>query len=136
MPKEVENNKPDILEHKNIAIPLIFLPFFAGFTATFSNTVAKLAMNVLSDDFINYHEGDPKLGIGYTLLLGLFNIFLIYSNLFLLNKCIQYFEPIYIIPMKKVALLINNIMCGGIILNEFKEFDNVMITGVITGAIL
>jgi hypothetical protein len=40
---EVENldaltHKPDILETKNIYLSFIFLTFFAGFTATFSNT--------------------------------------------------------------------------------------------------
>ncbi|CAI2372418.1 unnamed protein product [Moneuplotes crassus] len=134
--EQVQRNKPDILEQPNILIPLIFLPFYAGFTATFSNTVAKLNMNVLHDDVFNHQDGDPKLGVYKTTLLILFNFMLIYSNLFLLNKCIQYFEPIYIIPMKKVALLINNILCGGIILDEFSEFNNYMVTGVICGAFL
>jgi len=93
-------------------------------------------MNILHDDYFNHKDGDPKLNIGGAIALGVFNIFLIYSNLFLLNKCIQYFEPIYIIPMKKVALLINNILCGGIILDEFTEFNTLMVFGVIAGALL
>ncbi len=80
------NNKPDILEQKSIAVPLVFLPFFAGFTATFSNTVAKLNMNVLHDDVFNHQDGDPKLGLPETVMLILFNFLLIYSNLFLLSK--------------------------------------------------
>ena len=128
--------KPDILEQEKVYLPLIYLPFFAGFTATFSNTCAKLNMNILHDDYLNHNEGDPKLPFFFALSFGLFNIFLIYSNLFYLNKCIQYFEPIYIIPIKKVALLVNNILCGGIILNEFAEYDMYMATGVITGAFL
>mmetsp|Transcript_9636 Transcript_9636/g.9431 ORF Transcript_9636/g.9431 Transcript_9636/m.9431 type:complete len:123 (+) Transcript_9636:410-778(+) len=78
--------KPDILEQQNIMIPLIFLPFFAGFTATFSNTVAKLNMNVFHDDILNHQDGDPRLGWPETISLVLFNIFLIWSNLFLLSK--------------------------------------------------
>lgn len=39
---EIDNNAvksiPKILEQKFVYIPLIFLPFYAGFTATFSNT--------------------------------------------------------------------------------------------------
>mmetsp|Transcript_18770 Transcript_18770/g.20954 ORF Transcript_18770/g.20954 Transcript_18770/m.20954 type:complete len:146 (-) Transcript_18770:84-521(-) len=93
-------------------------------------------MNILHDDYFNHQGGDPKLNIFGAIALGLFNIFLIYSNLSLLNKCIQYFEPIYIIPLKKVALLINNILCGGIILDEFKEFTTLMAFGVISGAVL
>lgn len=78
--------KPDILEHQNIIIPLIFLPFFAGFTATFSNTMAKLNMNIIHDDVLNHQDGDPKLGLPETIALISFNIFLIWSNLFLLSK--------------------------------------------------
>lgn len=88
-------------------------------------------MNIIHDDFTNHRSGDPKLGIGQTIGLALFNVFLIACNLFLLNKCIQYFEPIYIIPMKKVMLLINNILCGGIILQEFGEYRYYMVVGLI-----
>jgi hypothetical protein len=93
-------------------------------------------MNVLHDDYLNHTAGDPKLGGQYAISLVVLNIFLIYSNLSLLNKCIQYFEPIYIIPLKKVALMVNTIMCGGIILDEFKEYDLNMVIGVVLGALL
>jgi hypothetical protein len=93
-------------------------------------------MNVLHDDYLNHSAGDPKLGGQYAIMLVVLNIFLIYSNLSLLNKCIQYFEPIYIIPLKKVALMINTIMCGGFILDEFKEYDLNMAIGVVLGAVL
>jgi hypothetical protein len=93
-------------------------------------------MNVLHDDYLNHSDGDPKLGGVYAISLVVLNIFLIYSNLSLLNKCIQYFEPIYIIPLKKVALMINTIMCGGFILDEFKEYDLNMAIGVVMGAVL
>ena len=93
-------------------------------------------MNVIHDDYTNHISGDPRLGLPSTIGLGIFNASLIISNLFLLNKCIQYFEPIYIIPMKKVALLINNILCGGLILKEFREYNLYMAAGIASGIIL
>lgn len=87
-------------------------------------------MNILHDDYLHHEEDNPTLGLKKTIAVAVFNASLIFLNLFLLNKCIQYFEPIYIIPMKKVALLTNNILCGGIILKEFKEYNVYMALGI------
>lgn len=101
---------PDIINYKHCILPLLYLPYFAAFTGNFSNTVMKLTMNVMKQDVFNHEEGTPTFGIERTIPLFAFNICLVISNLYLLNKCIQYFEPVYIIPIKKVALLINNIL--------------------------
>lgn len=76
----------EILNYKCCVLPLLYLPYFAAFTGTFSNTIVKLFMNILQDDYVKHEEGNPKLAVQYTVLLAVFNATLIFINLFLLNK--------------------------------------------------
>lgn len=54
----------------------------------------------------------------------------------LLNKGLQYYEPLYLLPLEKVSLIINNLLCGGILLHEFNELKPQQIVFLILGAVL
>lgn len=54
----------------------------------------------------------------------------------MLNKALYYFEPIYVLSFEKVSLLINNLLCGGIILDEFERISGAQIFGFVVGTIL
>ena len=75
--------------------------------------------------------GDPELVIMVTNVM----IFT-FLSFFMLNKSLQHFEPIYILPFEKVSLLINNLLCGGILLRELDDITPQQLIGFMVGSTL
>ena len=51
----------------------------------------------------------------------------------MLNKGLQHFEPIYVLPFEKVSLLINNLLWGGILLRELDNTSSEQMAGFLLG---
>jgi len=128
--------KIDIRSYKWSVAPMIFYPYFSSFYGTLSNTMVRALLIVYEDDMKHHEEGGNSFGVISIVMLVLVNLMLMGMSLFYLNKCLQYFEPIYIIPMIKVSTLFNNILWGGIIYQEFDFYNPQKTMGIIVGTIL
>ena len=98
--------------------------------------MVRALLIVYEDDMKHHEEGGNSFGVISIVMLVLVNLMLMGMSLFYLNKCLQYFEPIYIIPMIKVSTLFNNILWGGIIYQEFDFYNPQKTMGIIVGTIL
>jgi hypothetical protein len=135
-----ENNevmaKVDILSYRWSAVPLVYFSFFASFFGTLSNTMLRGLVIIVDDDFLNHDDGDEKFGVAQMIILIIINIVLMIVSLVYLNKCLQYFDTIYIIPMVKVFTLMNTIICGGVVYKEFDEYGPGDAAGMAVGTFL
>lgn len=115
---EVEKNSsaatiisaPDILSYRWNLVPMVYLPWFAGLFCCLASTLVKSLFMIYKDcvksgENLFYRFGEPD-AIILTLHVGL----LTFLSFYLLNKSLQYFEPIYILPFEKVSLLINTLL--------------------------
>lgn len=126
----------EILSYRWNLIPMLYLPWFAGLFCCLSSTLVKSL-------FITFNERtridrNTLQRFGELDILGLLlNVFLLsFMSFYLLNKALQHFEPLYILPFEKVSLLINNLLCGGIILREFRQVTHHQVIGFIVGTLL
>ena len=114
-------------------IPMIYFPFVSALFGTLSNTVAKWLLIVYRDDIHHHDSGNQNMGVAYVIVLGVLNLLFMVLNLYFLNKWFRYFEPIHIIPLERTSNLICNILCGGIVYKEFKEYDYLRTCGIFLG---
>lgn len=125
-----------ILSYRWNLIPMVYLPWFAGFFWCMSSTLVK-SFFILFHDKKYRHEnmfekfGEPEIFV-IMIHIGLFT----FLSFFMLNKGLMYYEPIYVLPFEKVSLLINNILWGGILLREFDDVKSHQIFGFLAGIIL
>lgn len=131
-----EIHEIDILSYKWAAIPLIYFSFFASFFGTLSNTMLRGLVIIFDDDFIDHDDDEKTFGAAQIFVFIMINICLMLTSLFYLNKCLQYFDPIYMIPLIKVFTLMNTIICGGIVYKEFELYDTTKTVGMLVGTAL
>ena len=125
-----------ILSYRWNLLPMLYLPWFAGFFWCMSSTLVKSFFILYGDSKYKHRNmfekiGEPEI---FTIMIniGLFT----FLSFFMLNKGLMYYEPIYILPFEKVSLLINNILWGGILLREFNDVDSHQIIGFLAGIFL
>lgn len=102
--------KIDIRSYKWSVVPMLYFPYFSSFFGTLSNTMVRALLIIYDDDVKDTEEGGNSFGVLSIVLLIIINLGLMGISLVYLNKCLQYFEPIYIIPLVKVSTLLNNIL--------------------------
>ncbi|CAI2373213.1 unnamed protein product [Moneuplotes crassus] len=126
----------EVLNYRWNLVPMLYFPWFAGLFCCLASTMTKSWFLFLEERMpmhLNIFDkfGDPQ---GMFLLLNI--CFFTFLSFYLLNKALYYFEPIYVLPFEKVSLLINNLLCGGIILDEFTKISLNQVIGFIIGTIL
>lgn len=98
-------------------LPMIMFPWmagtFSGFTSLFLKSFVELIKT--EGDYPNFKTAMPYvvLFIGLTCLLGLMS---------LLNRGLKYYDSLEVVPIYQSSLFLNNLLCGGIILGEFRFF--------------
>lgn len=126
----------DVLSYRWNLVPMIYFPWFAGMFWCLASTLIKSWFINFEQDTQYNHSFLQRIGEIQGIIL-LINILLFtFISFFLLNKALYYFEPIYVLSFEKVSLLINNLLCGGIILDEFERITTIQIIGFIIGTIL
>ena len=125
-----------VLSYRWNLVPMLYFPWFAGLFWCLASTMTK-SWFLLYEEETKHHENIISLfgemqGIILLWNIGIFTFW----SFFLLNKALLHFEPIYILPFEKVSLLINNLLCGGIILDEFTKITPSQIVGFACGTIL
>jgi hypothetical protein len=128
--------KIDILAYQWSVIPLVYFSYFASFFGTLSNTMLRGLVIIVNDDYLSHNSGDSKFGVGPMIILIIINIVLMLTSLIYLNKCLQYYDTIYIIPMVKIFTLMNTIICGGVVYKEFDQYDEGNVIGIFIGTFL
>ena len=126
----------EILSYRWNLIPLLYLPWFAGLFCCLASTLIKSLFMIYKHQLHSNKNIIARFGEPDVILLVLNICFLTFISFYLLNKSLQYFEPIYVLPFEKVSLMINTLLWGGIILQEFEELTVKQAIGFIIGAII
>lgn len=102
-------------------IPCLYFPF----TAAMMSCSATLFMRVLYGFYFSDPAEGQKSNFSGVLPIVFFIIIpcLSASSYFIMNKGMKHFDSIYLVPLLNVAELYNSIMCGGILLDEFCNYD-------------
>ncbi|CAI2372812.1 unnamed protein product [Moneuplotes crassus] len=126
----------EVLSYRWNLVPMLYFPWFAGLFCCLSSTMTKSWFLLLQERLLTHTNFFGKIGDVQGLVLLMNILFFTFLSFFLLNKALYYFEPIYVLPFEKVSLLINNLLCGGIILDEFTKISTRQIIGFVIGTIL
>ena len=102
-------------------LPLFILTWFAGFASSISSTFTRSTWGfLLSEPPKNSTSNFDNIASFVYLSMGPIMVVAVFLTI---NKSLQYFETIYVVPMFKASVLLNNILSGGIFLKEFGEYD-------------
>lgn len=126
----------EVLSYRWNLVPMLYFPWFAGMFWCLASTLIKSWFINFEQDSAYHHSFLQRIGEieGIVLLINI--IIFTFISFFMLNKALYYFEPIYVLSFEKVSLLINNLLCGGIILDEFERISGTQIFGFVIGTIL
>ena len=100
----------DVLSYRWNVVPLIYFPWFAGMFCCLASTLIKSWFINFKERARHHHDlfgkfGDPQ-GVVLLINIGI----LTFASFYLINKALLHFEPIYVLPLEKVSLLINNLL--------------------------
>lgn len=101
---------------------MIFYPYFAAFVTSMSMTFVRVIYGFYfrkpSEGYSSNFEGVmPKL---YFVFLAIVAV----ASYLIMNKALQHFDSVYMVPLFKVWTMLHNIASGGIFLGEFADYDN------------
>ena len=71
-----------------------------------------------SDGMDSNFNGSAPYFYGFILL------FAVVSSYIVVNKGLKHFDSVYVAPLFKIAGMLHNLMTGGIVLNEFREYTH------------
>ena len=112
-------------------LPLFVLTWFAGFSSSISSTFTRSTWGfLLSEPPKNSTSNFDNISSFVYLSLGPIMVVAVFLTV---NKALQYFETVYVVPMFKAAVLLNNLLSGGIFLKEFGEYDSTSLTFFLIG---
>ena len=100
----------EILSYRWNLIPLLYLPWFAGLFCCLASTLIKSLFMIYKHQLHSNKNIIARFGEPDVILLVLNICFLTFISFYLLNKSLQYFEPIYVLPFEKVSLMINTLL--------------------------
>mmetsp|Transcript_25310 Transcript_25310/g.28067 ORF Transcript_25310/g.28067 Transcript_25310/m.28067 type:complete len:323 (-) Transcript_25310:61-1029(-) len=126
----------EVLSYRWNLVPMLYFPWFAGLSCCLASTMTKSWFLMFDEDDTHHENIISKIGETQGIILMANILIFTFVSFFLLNKALLHFEPIYILPFEKVSLLINNLLCGGIILDEFNKISVAQLVGFTTGTLL
>jgi hypothetical protein len=131
----VINNKPFItllLGNPRLRfLPLLVYPYFGPFVSGVSITLARCLAGFASSD---PSEGQYSNFVGVEPFL--YVIFIPFGALFsylVVNKALQHYDTIYVVPLFKVFDLMHHILSGAIFLSELADYSSTNLLYFITG---
>lgn len=102
-----------------ILLPLFLFPWFAGFLNAITVVVIKGVTNVIATEKEFHHNFKHPL----TYVLILLAPLSIVSELLMFNHSLKYFDMSKVTPIFRGSVVINSILFGGIIYEEFFKFS-------------
>ena len=100
----------DIVSYRWNLIPMLYLPWFAGLFCCLASTFVKSLCMIYKETVKSHQSLVSRFGEPDAILIAINVILLSFISFYLLNKSLQYFEPLYILPFEKVSLLINTLL--------------------------
>lgn len=92
-------------------------PWFAGFLNSYAVTLVKCITNIFgTEKEVHYNF---KSALTYVIFILTPTVLIL--EVYLVNVGMKHFDMSKVMPINKGAVIINNVICGGVI---FKEFDN------------
>jgi len=92
-------------------------PWFAGFLNSYAVTLVKCITNIFGTE----HEVHYNFKHFLTYVIFILAPLVLLVEVALINHGMKHFDMSKVMPINKGAVVINNVICGGVI---FREFDN------------
>jgi len=99
---------------------LFCFPWFAGFLNAVTVVLIKGVSNVIKTEHEFHHNFKHPL----TYILIILAPVCLVVEVLMFNHGLKYFDMSKVIPIFRGSVVINSILCGGIIYEEFSKFSN------------
>lgn len=114
--KEIQKIQPHFKKYK-ARIPILLFPWTSGMLSTMTTLFIKCVAELFQGESILYIISHPMI---YICLL--FVVCTLVGQLYTLNTGIKYYNQLEVVPIYMSSVIINNIICGGVIYNEFASY--------------
>ena len=113
-----------------VKVPLLAFPWFGGYLSGMATLFFKtfIEMTKTASEFNNFADAFPWVILASALTS-------IVLQLVMLNKGLKYFNAIDTVPIYESSVILHNISCGGIVLNEFSTLKTANIIFFALGSV-
>ena len=112
-------------------MPLILFPWASGLLSGITTSFIKGVAEMVKGESLVSCLTHPLL---YTCLV--ICGFTIVGQLYTMNQGFKYYNQLEVVPIYQSSVIINNIICGGVIFNEFRLYSWWQMLLLVTGTVI